>query len=170
MALGPVIGGLLIAAYGERDGVRAAFGVALVLALIALVLQQLLIEEGQQKKQAESNPLRLVRFMTPDLRNLLISDILVRFCEQIPYAFAVVWAMKVVGVSAPQFGLLTTIEMIVAMLVYIPVAYLADRNGKKPYVAITFLNFTLFPDLSAFLAFLLDARRCLHRARAEGVR
>ncbi len=150
MALGPVIGGLLIAAYGERDGVRAAFGVALALALIALVLQQLLIEEGQQKKQAESNPLRLVRFITPDLRNLLISDILVRFCEQIPYAFAVIWAMKVVGVSAPQFGLLTTIEMIVAMLVYIPVAYLADRNGKKPYVAITFLNFTLFPVVLLF--------------------
>ncbi len=150
MALGPVIGGLLIAAYGERDGVRAAFGVALALALIALVLQQVLIEEGQQKKQAESNPLRLVRFITPDLRNLLISDILVRFCEQIPYVFAVVWAMKVVGVSAPQFGLLTTIEMIVAMLVYIPVAYLADRNGKKPYVAITFLNFTLFPIVLLF--------------------
>jgi MFS family permease len=145
MALGPVIGGLLIAAYGEQDGVRAAFGVALGLALIALVLQQLLIQEGPKRNQAESNPLRLAKFITPDLRNLLISDILVRFCEQIPYAFAVVWAMKNVGVTAPQFGLLTTIEMIVAMLVYIPVAYLADKNGKKPYVAITFLNFTLFP-------------------------
>ncbi len=145
MALGPVIGGLLIAAYGERDGVRAAFGVALGLALIALVLQQLWIKEGPKKTQAESNPLRLAKYMTPDLRNLLISDILVRFCEQIPYAFAVVWCMKNVGISAPQFGLLTTIEMIVAMLIYIPVAYLADKNGKKPYVAITFFNFTLFP-------------------------
>lgn len=145
MALGPVIGGLLIARFGERDGVRLAFGVALVLGLVALALQQLLIEERKSQTQAEVNPLRLLRFMTPDLRNLLISDILIRFCEQIPYAFAVVWCMKIVGISAPQFGLLTTIEMIVAMLVYIPVAYLADRNGKKPYVAITFLNFTLFP-------------------------
>ena len=68
-----------------------------------------------------------------------------RFCEQIPYAFAVVYCMKIVGVSAVQFGLLTTVEMVTAMLIYIPVAYLADRGGKKPFVAITFLNFTLFP-------------------------
>lgn len=53
--------------------------------------------------------------------------------------------MKIVGVSAVQFGLLTTIEMVVAMLIYIPVAYLADRGGKKPFVVITFFNFTLFP-------------------------
>lgn len=145
MALGPVVGGLLIAWFGERDGVRLAFVVALFLGLIAIVLQQRLIEEKRSQAKAEGNPLRLLRYMSPDLRNLLISDILIRFCEQIPYAFAVVWAMKVVGVSSVQFGLLTTVEMIVAMLIYIPVAYLADRGGKKPFVAITFLNFTLFP-------------------------
>ncbi len=145
MALGPVIGGLLIGRFGERDGVRIAFGVALLLAGAALLLQQRMIEEGPRKVQAEGNPLRLARYMTPALRTLLVSDILVRFCEQIPYAFAVVYCMKIVGVSAVQFGLLTTIEMIVAMLVYIPVAYLADRSGKKPFVVITFFNFTLFP-------------------------
>jgi MFS family permease len=145
MALGPLIGGLLITWLGERDGVRAAFGLALLLALVALLLQQLLIAEGKKKNDAEGNPFRLARFMSPELRNLLVSDILIRFCEQIPYAFVVVWCMKMVGVSAVQFGVLTTIEMATAVLVYIPVAYLADRSGKKPFVAITFLNFTLFP-------------------------
>lgn len=145
MALGPVVGGFLIAAYGERDGVRLAFGVALFLGFVALILQQRLIEDVQGGGKAESNPLRMARFMSPDLRNLLISDILIRFCEQIPYAFAVIWAMKYVDISAPQFGLLTTIEMITAMLIYIPVAYLADKNTKKPFVVITFVNFTLFP-------------------------
>jgi MFS family permease len=76
-----------------------------------------------------------------------VSDILIRFCEQIPYAFVVVWAMKTIAepVSAVQFGLLTTIEMATAVLVYIPVAYLADRSAKKPFVLITFVFFTLFP-------------------------
>ncbi|HOU15615.1 MAG TPA: MFS transporter [Anaerolineae bacterium] len=145
MALGPVVGGFLIAVYGERNGVRLAFCVALFLGFVALVLQQRLIEDVQGTGKAESSPLRMARFMSPDLRNLLISDILIRFCEQIPYAFAVVWAMKYVGISAPQFGLLTTIEMITAMLIYIPIAYLADKNTKKPFVVITFINFTLFP-------------------------
>jgi len=145
MALGPMIGGALIAGFGERDGVRLAFGLALILAAVALVFQQLFIEDKRKEGEAEGNPLRLAKYMSPDLRNLLVSDILVRFCEQIPYAFAVVYAMKIVGISAVEFGILTTVEMITAMLVYIPVAYLADRGGKKPYVAITFLNFTLFP-------------------------
>jgi MFS family permease len=41
--------------------------------------------------------------------------------------------------------MLTGIEMATAMLVYIPVAYLADRSTKKPFVVITFVFFTLFP-------------------------
>ncbi len=32
-----------------------------------------------------------------------------------------------------------------ALLVYIPVAYLADRGGKKKFVLFTFVFFTLFP-------------------------
>jgi MFS family permease len=48
-------------------------------------------------------------------------------------------------VSAVQFGTLTVIEMATAMLVYIPVAYLADRSTKKPFVVTTFIFFTIFP-------------------------
>ena len=55
--------------------------------------------------------------------------------------------MKIIAapVSAVQFGLLTTIEMATAVLVYIPVAYLADRTVKKPFVLVTFAFFTVFP-------------------------
>jgi MFS family permease len=104
-----------------------------------------MIEDAPKKAPAEGNPLRLWRFMTPDLRTLLVSDILVRFCEQIPYAFVVVYAMNVIGVTAVQFGILTVIEMATAVLCYIPVAYFADKSGKKPFVVTTFINFTLFP-------------------------
>jgi MFS family permease len=85
--------------------------------------------------------------MSPPLRNLLWSDILIRFCEQIPYAFVVIWCMKVIAqpVSAFGFGVLTAIEMATAAIVYIPVAYLADRAAKRPFVLITFVFFTLFP-------------------------
>jgi MFS family permease len=88
--------------------------------------------------------------MSPSLRNLLTSDILIRFCEQIPYAFVVVWAVNVNGISPLQFGILTTVEMVTAMLIYIPVAYLADRGQKKPFVVVTFGFFTLFPLILLF--------------------
>lgn len=156
MALGPLIGGLFIGMWGERDGVRLAFGAALAMASVALVLQQRMIEDDTTSAASpgdtcgltpEKNPLKLLRLMNPAMKRLLVTDILIRFCEQIPYAFVVVWCMKVISapVSAFQFGLLTSIEMATAVLVYIPVAYLADRSTKKPFVLMTFVFFTLFP-------------------------
>lgn len=154
MALGPIIGGLFIGIWGEKDGVRLAFVVALVLAVVAVVMQQKLIEEdsagktdGKPSHKPEKNPLRLFREMSPALKRLLVADILVRFCEQIPYAFVIVWCMKIIQspVTAFQFGILTGIEMATAMLIYIPVAYFADRTTKKPFIVTTFGFFTLFP-------------------------
>ena len=154
MALGPVLGGLCIGIWGERDGVRAAFVAAFLLSFLAIVLQQKLIEDELPRRPEEEcsylperNPLKLYRLMAPNLRRLLIADILVRYCEQIPYAFVVVWCMKTISspVSALQFGVLTCIEMATAVLVYVPVAYLADRTTKKPFVVITFVFFTFFP-------------------------
>jgi MFS family permease len=161
MALGPLLGGLFIGTWGERDGVRLAFGVALAMAIVALLLQQRMIDddtpEGLSSDNAcnfspEKNPVKLFRLMNPTMKRLLASDILIRFCEQIPYAFVVIWSMKVITapVSAFQFGLLTSIEMATAVLVYIPVAYLADRSTKKPFVLMTFVFFTLFPLMLLF--------------------
>lgn len=48
-------------------------------------------------------------------------------------------------VTAFQFGILTSIEMVTALLIYIPVAYFADRSAKKPFVVTTFVFFTFFP-------------------------
>ena len=156
MALGPLIGGLFIGLWGERDGVRLAFGAAFAMAFAALLLQQRMIADDRPQPafpsdscdlKPEKNPVKLMRMMNPAMKGLLATDILIRFCEQIPYAFVVVWSMKTIAepVSAVQFGLLTTIEMTMAVLIYIPVAYLADSGTKKPFVLITFVFFTLFP-------------------------
>ncbi len=154
MALGPLLGGVCIGLWGERDGVRAAFVVALLLAVCATVIQQRFIEDTpsestkeRDRLAAERNPLKLMHYMGTDLKRLLVSDILIRYCEQIPYAFVVVWCMKTIAepVTAVQFGLLTSIEMLTALLIYVPVAYMADKGGKKIFVLITFVFFTLFP-------------------------
>ena len=48
-------------------------------------------------------------------------------------------------VTGTQFGYLRTIEMMTAILIYIPVAYMADKTTKKPFVIATFAFFTCFP-------------------------
>ena len=137
MALGPIVGGIFINVWGVERGVRLAFIGALAMAVIAAVLQQVLIQDDAptEKTGAEHNPVRMWQYMNSDLKQLLAADILVRFCEQIPYAFVVVWAVGTAGapgpVSALQFGVLRTIEMATAIAIYIPIAYFADRSHKN---------------------------------------
>lgn len=149
MALGPLLGGVIIGMAGEEVGMRIAFAAALILAVVGIFLQWRLIPDDRPLG-SDPMPLGLTgtfRLMPRELRSLLLSDVLIRFCEQIPYAFVVIWCMKAIAepVSAAQFGVLTAIEMATAMLIYIPVAHLADRIGKQPFVLVTFAFFTAFP-------------------------
>lgn len=150
MAIGPLIGGILIEIYGILTGARIAFIVALVFAIVSLIFIQLFIEDRQEKSEKVSNIIQTVRTMPKELKTLLLSDILIRFAEQIPYAFVVVWIIQTNQQSAVNFSVLTMIEMAVAMIIYIPVAYLSEKVSNKTIVAITFGFFTIFP---AFLLF-----------------
>ncbi|MDY0060451.1 MAG: MFS transporter [Myxococcota bacterium] len=147
--LGPLLGGVCIASWGVATGIRVAFGVAVGLAVVALFLQQGLIADDPRPtgRPPEANPRRLFRELGPDLRQLLLADILVRFCERIPDAFVVIWATRLVTgrVTELEFGVLSAVESLTALLIYVPVAYFADRFGKKPFVVITFGFFTAFP-------------------------
>ena len=148
MALGPLLCGFFIGAFGEKDGIRFAFFLALGLCLVgAAVLWALLSDAPKGHGKPIGSPFRLFKKMVPGMRRLLISDILIRFCEQIPYPFVVIWCMKVISqpISAFEFGTLTAIEMTTAFLVYLPIANLADKAGKRPFVLMTFVFFTAFP-------------------------
>ncbi len=151
MALGPVVGGALIAAYGRVDGLRVAFGAALLMGFVALLMvRRFMADDPPVAREEAGRRVGLRGLFSPALRNLLASDILIRFAEQIPYAFVVIWVVDGNGITPLQFGLLTTIEMVTAMLVYIPVARMADRYGKKRFVLMTFGFFTAFPLILLF--------------------
>ncbi len=153
MALGPVIGGALIVLFVRRHGeslgtviaIRVAFAIAMALALIAVWLIWRFVKEDPTALRKPARLRESLKYFSPELRVLLVADILVRFAEQLPYAFLAVWVCKHLAVSEVQFGWLTALEMVTAMLVYLPVAWLADRGTKKPYVVITFGFFTIFP-------------------------
>jgi len=154
MMIGPLVGGWLVTRFGWADGVRFALAGCIVLSLFTAVFQWFMAEPesgradllvGQDARQRVPTFLDVIKSFSPTLRELLVSDILIRFCERIPYAFVILWAMNHNGVTAEQFGTLIAIEMITAMLCYIPVAHLADKHGQRPFVLATFVFFTLFP-------------------------
>ena len=156
MMLGPLLGGWLLTRYGWSDGVRYALALCIAMSLLTLAFQWFMFEpeagradlpvsQATQQRRPTMTFLGVVKTFTPALRELLVSDILIRFCERIPYAFIILWAMDHGGLTAQQYGYLAVFEMVTAMLCYIPVAHLADKYGRRPFVLITFVFFTLFP-------------------------
>jgi MFS family permease len=150
MMFGPLGGGWLITRFGWTQGVEYALLLCLLLSLLTMLFQWFMLERGNEGpapavESSAINFFAVTRSFTPALRELLVSDILIRFCERIPYAFIILWAMNHAGVSAQQFGVLVAFEMVTAMICYIPVAHLADKYGRRPFVLVTFLFFTLFP-------------------------
>ncbi len=145
--IAPIFGGMLIDRFGVIGGVRIALIISIFLSAVTIVVQLQLREEPKQEVAADArwNFWRSLREFNPPMRRLLISDILIRFCERIPYAWVVIFAMDYIGVSGRQVGILTTIEMVAATLCILPASHFADRRGREPFVIVTFIMFTLFP-------------------------
>lgn len=144
IVIAPALGGLAIAAYGVRGGVRIGLVVTLALAigtlfLVARVAIPVAVQHGPTGIGG------VWRALPATFRRLLGSDVFIRTSEGMVDVFLVLYATNVVGVSAPQFGALVAVMMVTSIVVYIPAARIADRIGRKPFVVATFLAFSLFP-------------------------
>jgi len=147
MMIGPLVGGWLVTKYGWSEGVKYALVLCIALSFLTLLFQWFMLEPAVASTggMPTTSFWQIVKSFRPALRELLVSDILIRFCERIPYAFVVLWAIDYGGLTAQQFGYLVVFEMVTAMVCYIPVAHLADKYGRRPFVLATFGFFTLFP-------------------------
>jgi len=154
MMISPIVGGILIDQFGIIIGVRIALIVSILLSAMTILVQRLLGEQSNDgARDLVASAVHLKRWtfwqsvsgFNAPMRRLLLSDILVRFCERIPYAWVVIFAMDYIGVSGAQVGVLTAIEMLTATLCIIPTSHFADKYRREPFVIATFVMFTLFP-------------------------
>lgn len=85
------------------------------------------------------------RSLPTPLRRLLLSDVFIRTCDAMVDVFLVLYAVNVVGIGAPGFGVLIGLQMATVILCSLPTARLADRLSRKPFIIATFVAFTCFP-------------------------
>src|SRR5256714_2498034 len=144
--IAPFFGGVLIDHFGVVNGVRIALLVSIVLSAATILLQAPNHDEPKPETAKERlNFFQSLREFNSPMRRLLLSDILIRFCERIPYAWVVIFALDYIGLSAKEVGVLISVEMLAATLCIIPASYYADRYGREPFVIVTFIMFTVFP-------------------------
>src|SRR5215475_14399589 len=84
MMLGPLIGGWLITRFGWTAGIKYALLGCILLSLLTMAFQWFIFERELPGKAAVSNAdvrnfLSVVKSFSPALRELLVSDILIRF-------------------------------------------------------------------------------------------
>src|SRR5438876_309287 len=152
--IAPILGGMLIDRFGIINGVRIALLISIFLSALTILVQRQLRDKLNEEARVAATAApeserwsfwRTLREFNSPMRRLLLSDILIRFCERVPYAWVVIFAMDYIGVSGRQVGILTAIEMLASMLCIIPAAHYADRYRREPFVIVTFVMFTLFP-------------------------
>ena len=144
IVVAPTLGGFAIAALGLRGGVRLGLTISIALALVTLLVAARVRIPVLRDEQIIN--VRHVWTSFPEsLRWLLASDVFIRTCEGMVDVFLVIYAINVVGIGAPQFGILVAVQAATAILVYIPAARIAEYTGKKPLVIATFCCFALMP-------------------------
>ena len=143
MIVAPIAGGIVIARLGIVEGMHVLFVVTIALAAITLLIVHR--TDFAPVAANATNVLGVWAAFPRSLRWLLVSDVFIRTCEGMTEVFLVIYATKVIGVSAPQFGVLVSVQTITSIAVYLPAARSADRLGRKPFVIATFLCFALFP-------------------------
>lgn len=157
IVLAPPIGGIVIASLGLARGMKFGLLITILLALLSILLVRRYYVEKEAAIRDQENFGQIWMGMDRNLKRLLVADCLARWAEGIPKVFVILYVINVLKSNAFQFGWLTSLQMLAAILVYIPIAKLADRMNRKPFVLLTFAFFALFPLIlvNAFNLFFL---------------
>ncbi len=143
MVISPLVGGAMIGAMGLQRGIRA--GIVATLALAGLAVALLFTLRLPVAVRDRVRMRGVWNSFHPTLKRLLASDIVIRACEGMADIFTVLYVTNVSGITVPKYGVLVAIQLLTAIVIYVPSAKIARRVGRKPIVIATFLCFALFP-------------------------
>jgi len=140
----PYIAGTLIDALGETLGMRYLYGILMAVSLVNALISWRFLEETAQPsltrigladlplvlKETYSGIPELLRRLSPPLVALALVIIACFTVNAIAGPFWVVYAVRHLGLSKAQWGLILTIETMTRNLTLIPAGMLADRYGR----------------------------------------
>jgi len=145
IVIAPLLGGWVMVKIGLISGVHLGLIITLFLAFLSIFIVKHYYTEKIKLRYEKESLGAIWRNISPALKKLLLADCLARWAAGIPKVFIILYIINTLGGSEFQFGQLISIRMLTSILVYIPIAKLADRTNRKPFVLLTFTFFALFP-------------------------
>jgi MFS family permease len=143
MAISPLLGAALIGTVGLRTGIRT--GLAITIGCVGISVPVLRAIRVPLPPRDTMSIWNVWTTFHATLKRLLLSDIAIRTCEGMADIFVVLYVTDIVGITIPRYGVLVAVQLATSILVYVPSAKMADHLGRKPFVIVTFLCFSLFP-------------------------
>ena len=145
IVIAPLLGGWIMGRIGLISGIHLGLIVTLFLAFLSIFVVKHYYTEKTKLEYKKESLGDIWRNMSPALKRLLLTDCLARWAAGIPKVFIILYIINTLGGSEFQFGQLISVRMLTSIIVYIPIAKLADRTNRKPFVLLTFTFFALFP-------------------------
>ncbi len=159
------VSGELVLWLGEVNGVRAALALSVALVALSWIVQYRYMRTAVVDTAfALHRPVALLRRFHPQLRRLLVSDILARWCEGMPRELVILYCVPILAGllrtsdnetagdlsakgAAFYVGVLLVVMNLTSLVLYLPIGHWASRKGaaKKPFIGLTFVFFALYP-------------------------
>ncbi len=139
----------LIRVYGDEEealrvGMPILVGAAFVLGLASVAVQWRFMPHRSAPATNDSYR-AILRQFPPSLRNLLIADVLTRWCDWLVRELVVVYLATERGIDYPDIAGLLMLQHTVALLTYLPIGRMTQAVGLQPFIGLTFVFFALFP-------------------------
>jgi len=148
--MAPLMGGWLIQNYGLKDGFKMACVYAAAFTFISTIPIFVFLKETMHPRVDKPDfPLRSALFgftklsahtLPRDIKGLIASYALVMFANSAVARNYVLFASGVVGLTALEWGIVVSLQLLVASSLKIPGGWLSDRFGKRKIMIISLLT------------------------------
>jgi len=148
--ISPSVGGWLMQQYGLENGFRMGCVYAAVFAIVSMAPLLMLLKETLQFRNIEkksshfrSDALKLLKpsfsGLPQSLKVLMVSYALVAFANGAVSQYYILYASRVVGITALDWGVVVSLQLLLAGILKIPGGWLSDRFGKKKAMTVSLL-------------------------------
>ena len=167
MIFSPLIGGWLIGIYGLQTGFRLAcafvVGTTLVSAVILLLFlkETIRLRNGQKLKVPGDSTLSVRGALSGrplhSLAAMLFAYGLIALANALVGNYYILYATQVIGIDAPRFGIIVSLQIFLTIVLKIPGGWASDRFGKKKIMIISIVTCTPFVVAFTFSRSFLEA-------------
>lgn len=145
----PLVWGWLINTLGWLEGFQIGCIYSIATALVSAFILLFFLKETIKTKTAETKNqqkfnLRLSlsevrRYMSHSLTALIVAFCLITFANASVGSYYIIYATEVIGLPAFEWSLILSFQILAALVLKIPGAWIADKFGKKKVLAISAL-------------------------------